>query len=987
MPKLTSGTHRPRTSSAATRARRKLVSMRWLAVFGVALLLGGCSRAFWRDQADTDVYQAIGEKVNDPRWAVPRLDITPDPRSRFADPFDPDHSPLPPDDAAAHEYMHGVDGMKGYGGWHKFGDRLTVENPQWLETYGITPASINPATGAYDGTLPALEEVTLSEAVDLSLIHSREYQSTLEDVYLAALDVTFERFQFSVRYLGIGGGEPAAGLNGTVIPDGPPDRLGLDSRFGMSQLLPAGGQIAVELANNTLWLFSPGNTSTATTLSYSLVQPLLFGAGRKVVLENLTQAERDLLYAIRDLGLFRQDFFIDVVGGADGYLGLLQQLQLIRNEQDNIRRLERQVAELQAINTNVTQRYRVPLAGDPAPFVIPESLQLQLQYDADDGELTYEGPLTEAQETDLLAISDDPIMKSAVNELIESIRVVPASLDVLQLQSQLATSRNRARNLQRTLQDSLDSFKILLGLPPDMPFGIDDGLLVQFELIDPRIRALETDVEAFVDLWATIDEENPDPVTMQEASVVYLALAQRVQDEGVSLLDSDWAQLQPQLEERFAELPTEADRNRSRADIASDQRRLENSRNRLKTNLEAAAALAAELATPAVTVDVRADQRIRIILLQEELLQIVRGLTATQIGFRVEQVGIQPFNTPLEEAVAHGIENRLDLMNARAVVMDVRRQVEISANGLMSSLDLVVEGDIRNSGRQDILDFRGDRSDLRFGLRFTAPLDQIQERNDYRASQILYQRARRNYMAQEDAVKQQIRNAWRNLEVLKRNLETSRQAVRIAALQLDSAVEEANAPAEGDGGQQFGLGQQGQALLRALSDVLSAQNSLLGDYISYERTRLNIHRHMGKMDIGPDGLWTDPFYQSEQNAELPPAMPALPPPWWGAHADHRAAVGWLSDSGGGDTFELVAHRAELGGAGEPQGLWQPEAGAGDAGSVSGDSHGAGLRRQPEQQDVVQPGRGDNDDHQYRPRGDAGGRKRDRLRTRFVRVGG
>jgi hypothetical protein len=311
--------------------------------------------------------------------------------------------------------------------------------------------------------------------------------------------------------------------------------------------------------------------------------------------------------------------------------------------------------------------------------------------------------------------------------------------------------------------------------------------------------------------------------------------------------------------------------------------------------------------------------------------------------------------------------------------------VEISGNALLSSLDLVVEGDIRNSGRTDLLDFRADRSDLRFGLRFTAPLDQIQERNNYRATQIFYQRARRNYMAAEDAVKQSIRSEWRSLEVLRRNLETSRQAVRIAALQLDSAVEEANAPVEGEGGGR-GLGQQAQALLRALSDVLSAQNSLLDIYISYERQRLNIHRDMGKMEIGPDGLWYDSFYQDEANAQIPAEIPFGPSPWWGPCPDPGAAAGWISDSRGGDEVVLAGHGEVVDGLRGREELWSPGADEGDPRGLSGDGVSDGLRRQPEQQDAVQQRGRLNNDHQYPPRRNLGERRRSRVRTRFVVVG-
>jgi len=76
-----------------------------LALAAVVLVVGGCSRAYHRRAADRQVYQILVQKGQDRRWNVPRLNITPDPRSRFFDPTNPDCPPLPPDDPTAHQYM------------------------------------------------------------------------------------------------------------------------------------------------------------------------------------------------------------------------------------------------------------------------------------------------------------------------------------------------------------------------------------------------------------------------------------------------------------------------------------------------------------------------------------------------------------------------------------------------------------------------------------------------------------------------------------------------------------------------------------------------------------------------------------------------------------------------------------------------------------------------------------------------------------------
>ena len=52
-----------------------------------------------------------------------------------------------------------------------------------------------------------------------------------------------------------------------------------------------------------------------SALPISFVQPLLRGGGRAVTLEPLTQAERNLLYAVRAFALFRQQFFVVTLTG------------------------------------------------------------------------------------------------------------------------------------------------------------------------------------------------------------------------------------------------------------------------------------------------------------------------------------------------------------------------------------------------------------------------------------------------------------------------------------------------------------------------------------------------------------------------------------------------------------------------------------------------------------------------------------------------
>src|SRR5262249_14179475 len=100
----------------------------------------------------------------------------------------------------------------------------------------------------------------------------------------------------------------------------------------------------------------------------SLAQPFLRGGGYAVTLEPLTQAERNMVYAVRSYARFRKLFYVAVSAGGDftnnpyglqglsvnlgrgiggnltappsGYLPLLLQAAILANQQKNITALE-----------------------------------------------------------------------------------------------------------------------------------------------------------------------------------------------------------------------------------------------------------------------------------------------------------------------------------------------------------------------------------------------------------------------------------------------------------------------------------------------------------------------------------------------------------------------------------------------------------------------------------------------------------------------
>ena len=834
-----------------------------------SLNLTGCSQQFWRKQADKDSYQALNQVETDPRWVNPRKGLTPDPRSRFFDPYDPDEEPLPPDDPAAGAYMKKVNGIPGYKSWHKLGESFSIENPGWLGQFELTPEMVDGNSGEFSGSLPKIENLTVRDAVELSYIHDRSYQTELENTYLDALALTLQRFRFQVRYLGIGG-EPRSTLGYTDVPNAS-DSLGMTNRFGVSKLLPTGGQWAVELANNTLWVFSGASsgTSSASVLSYRITQPLLMNAGRKIALEDLTQAERELLYSVRSLSRFRKQLFVNTVG--NGYLGLLTQIQGIRNQEFNITQLERQVRELRALASKPPGKTETDITMEnlPAGLVIPDEYALKLKHNPDSKKLEWFGPMDAEQALALPGLSDDPMWKKLAKELVQQLRNEATPLDVAQLESRLATARISLRSAERRFKDQLDQFKIQLGLPPDLVLTIDDSSLNQFQLIDDILHDLRNHSDTLVDQLGLIDDDDPDLQQIKQALVQLRQYSESVIEQGIRLVEQDVQNVEDNLERRLTGISTEQEKEQIIKTINSDEEKLEDVSDEIYEQAEFLNQLAEQIDSLGEKNELA--QRTEILkglkISREKLLQQVQTLQVIQIGLRSELISINRYTLGMTDSTGVAMENRMDLMNEQAKVTDARRDLEVVANRLKSVVDVAVEGDVRTpTGGSQPFNFSGSSSSYRVGLQFTAPLDQVAERNNYRSSQIRYQRARRAYMAAEDQVKLQVRTSWRQLQVLEQNLETARQALRINVLQYDQAVEVANAP-----GQQSQGGVSGRNLIDALNNILAAQDRLIQIWSDYERQRLNIHRDMGMMEIDSQGLWVDSYYQNQANLPQEPS--------------------------------------------------------------------------------------------------------------------
>lgn len=177
---------------------------------------------------------------------------------------------------------------------------------------------------------PALENLTLIDCLEIAAENSRDFQTRREQLYQSALNLTVQQWRFQAQPSGGG----AAGFDGnlqeaTTLSGS--SFLGLDRLFGFGAVVLS--DIGLSLGRS---LTSSDGFNPVSTAGISITQPLLQGFGRRIVIEPLTQAQRNLLYEVRSYERFRRTFAFDV---ASRYFRILQSVANLDNELNNARSL------------------------------------------------------------------------------------------------------------------------------------------------------------------------------------------------------------------------------------------------------------------------------------------------------------------------------------------------------------------------------------------------------------------------------------------------------------------------------------------------------------------------------------------------------------------------------------------------------------------------------------------------------------------------
>lgn len=757
------------------------------------VLAAGCTRSFYRNAADREVYPIIGERMLFPEYDIGRVQVEPAPESRLFDATNPDRPPMPPDDPAA-AFMSRPGGMRGAPGWEKDGVLGEIEPAGWEFTLPLDENGI--------------VKLDQDKAFEIALLNSREYQTALETVYLTALGLTLNRFEFDVRWFG------RNATTFTHFGSGFPtetNTLDVSSNFGFNRTFAAGGQLLVDFANSFVWEFTGQTREVRSNIAIALLQPLLRNAGRAVRLEGLTQAERDVLYAVRDFARFRKRFWAETSVQAGGYLDLLLALQTLRNNQANRQKQE--------------ETYRL------------------------------------------------------YSELFRGGRASVVEVD--QFFQSLQAARLSVIDARTNLENAQDNFKLRLGIPPRLPVELDDSLLAQFTFVDPTTEKLRDELEAFQQERL---KELGKPPTIAALNANFASLRDFA-DKVPEALDKATADLKKWGERLGPETlppPKEGPKTPPLAkgggdDYPDQQERIRATHDNLtKQVLDIALDLkkittSIEAHRKDVTEKTRKESWERLTFDVKNLLAQLDTIITLQTTARTYLIELPEVNLAEEEALAFAKENRLDLQNQLAIVTDNWRRVRVAANALKSDLNVIAEASIATEpGNLNPFAFSAEASRYAVGLRFDGPLNRLAERNLYRASLIIYQRARRDYMDLSDRVEFQIRQDLRQLHRLRVAFEISRQQLLSAARQFESERLKLVGPRD----KRSASDTTTLNLLQALRGLLDSRNALAASYINYEQQRIQLLLDLEALQMDERGFpyasRLTPFSGRDTTPELPP---------------------------------------------------------------------------------------------------------------------
>lgn len=374
-------------------------------------------------------------------------------------------------------------------------------------------------------------KVDLRRALELAARFNRSYATAKETLYASALSLRSAQHDWEWT--------PYANMVSIFSVDQQPSFSTLQSseRLGFSKRLAAGGRLAGSLAVSTLRFFSGDHSLSISSLAaLTLTQPLLRGSSTEIAREGLTQAERNLIYALRRFVMTREELQISIAKKYYEVLNAEDALEIARASWNGFKTSqERSEAMSDANRVNqfeVDQARQRVLTAETNVVSREEALQTA----QDNLKLALSIPLevklmVERQDLDRLLNLELPRPPMTLEEAVEL---------ALSQRLDFATDQDEVADARRGLNVAEDNMRTKL----DVTLNAEAASEAKNRL--SSIRALSADYTAQVDLDLPFDRTN-ETIALKRAIIAYqqkLRNLDQARDELVLQLRLTWQQLQ-----------------------------------------------------------------------------------------------------------------------------------------------------------------------------------------------------------------------------------------------------------------------------------------------------------------------------------------------------------------------------------------------------------------------------------------------------------
>ena len=197
--------------------------------------------------------------------------------------------------------------------------RQGVTNTVFPRIDGVAP--LEPSNG--------VTYLSLDDALRIGARNNRRYQTLKETVYQRALTLDTESYAFDTTFSGF--------LLGALTGKPELTKDYAQAGGGAKRKFEQGTTLAGNMAIDVTKMIRDDWHSFAWTGDLTATIPLLRGSGRDIVREPLTQAERNLDYALLTFERYRQTYALSI---AKAYYNVLSYAQSRRNSEGNAGRLE-----------------------------------------------------------------------------------------------------------------------------------------------------------------------------------------------------------------------------------------------------------------------------------------------------------------------------------------------------------------------------------------------------------------------------------------------------------------------------------------------------------------------------------------------------------------------------------------------------------------------------------------------------------------------